>query len=114
MCDHHQLQGILVQNIKLVQTEAADEQSVVAVVVRTAKKEARAVKGIATDYELDQFTYAHTLAHTRCTLLALVSELVVVCMGRRTTSISVRLKDRDYDVTAHIFLILSLTLTPNQ
>ena len=25
---------------------------------------------------------------------------------------SVRLKDRDYDVTAHIFLILSLTCTP--
>ena len=38
----------------------------------------------------------------------------VVCMRGRTTSISVRLKDRDYDVTPHIILILSLTLTPNQ
>ena len=38
----------------------------------------------------------------------------VVCMRGRTSSISVRLKYRDYDVTPHIILILSLTLTPNQ
>ena len=38
---------------------------------------------------------------------------LVVIMWLTTSSISVRLKDRDYDVTAHIFLILSLTLTPN-
>ena len=33
-------------------------------------------------------------------------------MGRRSAPKSVRLKDRDYDVTAYIFLILSLTCTP--
>ena len=32
--------------------------------------------------------------------------------GKRGTY-SAMLKDRDYDVTAHIFLILSLTLTQN-
>ena len=64
------------KNLKLVQTDAADEESVIDVVVRTVKKEARAVKGSATDYELAQFTYAHTLAHTSSTLLTLVSELV--------------------------------------
>ena len=46
------------------------------VVVCTVKKEARAIKVSATDYELAQFTYAHTLAHTSSTLLTLVSELV--------------------------------------
>ena len=30
-----------------------------------------------------------------------------------TSTYSAMLKDRDYDVTAHIFLILSLTLTQN-
>ena len=30
-----------------------------------------------------------------------------------TCTYSAMLKDRDYDVTAHIFLILSLTLTQN-
>ena len=35
-------------------------------------------------------------------------------MRGKCNSISVRLKDRDYDVTPHIILILSLTLTPNQ
>ena len=33
-------------------------------------------------------------------------------MGVSTGPKSVRLKDRDYDVTAYIFLILSLTCTP--
>ena len=37
---------------------------------------------------------------------------VVVSMGRIRDPKSVRLKDRDYDVTAYIFLILSLTCTP--
>ena len=36
----------------------------------------------------------------------------VVTMWRIRVPKSVRLKDRDYDVTAHIFLILSLTCTP--
>ena len=64
------------KNLKLVQTDAADEKNVIDVVFRTVKKEARVVKGSATDYELAQFTYAHTLAHTSSTLLTLVSELV--------------------------------------
>ena len=38
--------------------------------------------------------------------------MLVVCMGRRSAPKSARLKDRDYDVTAYIFLILSLTCTP--
>ena len=37
----------------------------------------------------------------------------VVISGGRTLTYSAMLKDRDYDVTAHIFLILSLTLTQN-
>ena len=39
--------------------------------------------------------------------------LLVVYMGVSTGAYSAMLKDRDYDVTAHIFLILSLTLTQN-
>ena len=35
----------------------------------------------------------------------------VVCMGVSPVSKCTMLKDRDYDVTAHIFLILSLTCT---
>ena len=38
---------------------------------------------------------------------------LVVIMCGRTLTYSAMLKDRDYDVTAHIFLILSLTLTQN-
>ena len=34
-------------------------------------------------------------------------------MGVSSATYSAMLKDRDYDVTAHIFLILSLTLTQN-
>ena len=37
----------------------------------------------------------------------------VVCMCWRTNTYSAMLKDRDYDVTPHIILILSLTLTQN-
>ena len=37
---------------------------------------------------------------------------LVVFMGVSTGPKSVRLKDRDYDVTAYIFIILSLTCTP--
>ena len=44
---------------------------------------------------------------------ALVAITTVVCMCWRTSTISVRLKDRDYDVTPHIILILSLTCAPN-
>ena len=43
----------------------------------------------------------------------LQSKVLVVCWGRTTSTYSAMLKDRDYDVTAHIFLILSLTLTQN-
>ena len=38
---------------------------------------------------------------------------LVVCMCWRTNTYSAMLKDRDYDVTPHIILILSLTLTQN-
>ena len=37
----------------------------------------------------------------------------VVYMGVSTGTYSAMLKDRDYDVTPHIILILSLTLTQN-
>ena len=40
-------------------------------------------------------------------------DILVVCMGVSSATYSAMLKDRDYDVTAHIFLILSLTLTQN-
>ena len=40
------------------------------------------------------------------------TSLLVVIMWLSSAPKSVRLKDRDYDVTAHIFLILSLTCTP--
>ena len=38
---------------------------------------------------------------------------LVVCMGGKRGTYSAMLKDRDYDVTPHIILILSLTLTQN-
>ena len=38
---------------------------------------------------------------------------VVVYMGVSPDTYSAMLKDRDYDVTPHIILILSLTLTQN-
>ena len=39
--------------------------------------------------------------------------MVVVCMRGKRGTYSAMLKDRDYDVTPHIILILSLTLTQN-
>ena len=38
---------------------------------------------------------------------------LVVCMRRIRDPKCTRLKDRDYDVTPHIILILLLTCTPN-
>ena len=40
-------------------------------------------------------------------------QTTVVCMGGKRGTYSAMLKDRDYDVTPHIILILSLTLTQN-
>ena len=42
-----------------------------------------------------------------------VEPAAVVCMGGKRGTYSAMLKDRDYDVTPHIILILSLTLTQN-
>ena len=41
------------------------------------------------------------------------ARMIVVIMWLTTCTYSAMLKDRDYDVTPHIILILSLTLTQN-
>ena len=61
----------------------------------------------------DESLDGHDQTHQETTFTKMLEMQQVVCMRGKRGTYSAMLKDRDYDVTAHIFLILSLTLTQN-